>query len=115
MSTVRLQREMSCDEAATGLGFKEGDVIAPLLVQDAHERGEGGRLPAVGRPGQQHQPLVEVGEPRERVGQAQLVEGGGPRRDVAEDGVRAPLLAEDVQAELNLSYYGMEERMLSWQ
>lgn len=24
------------------------------------------------------------------------------------------LLAEDVQAELNLGYYGMEERMLSW-
>ena len=26
-----------------------------------------------------------------------------------------PLLPEEVQAELNLGYYGMEERMLSWQ
>ena len=31
MSTVRLQREMSYDEAAKVLGFKRGDVIAPLL------------------------------------------------------------------------------------
>lgn len=31
MSTVRLQREMSYEEAAKVLGFKKGDVIAPLL------------------------------------------------------------------------------------
>lgn len=31
MSTVRLQREMSYEEAATVLGFKKGDVIAPRL------------------------------------------------------------------------------------
>ena len=60
------------------------DVLGALLVDQVHERRHRRRLAARRRAGDQHHALVEVGELRERVGQAQVFERRRLQRDAPE-------------------------------
>ncbi len=79
--------------------FDRDDVILALLVDQPEKGGERRRLAATGRAGEQHEPLVVVGELGERAGQAEARERRHFERDGAQHDAEAALMAVDVAAE----------------
>ena len=75
------------------------DVAAALAVDPVDQRRDRGGLAGAGRPGDEHEALLLLGEAVHRRGQAELVEGGDLRRDAAHDHGERPALAVDGDAE----------------
>ena len=79
--------------------FDGEDVFGARLVDEIDQRRERRRLARAGRPGDQHDPVLEGRDLLERSGQIQLGQRGNLRGDHAHhDGV-CPSLTEDVDAE----------------
>src|SRR6185312_7851121 len=85
------------------------DVLVVGAVDDVDHRGEGGGLAGAGGAGDQHQPLLEMGEALDGLGQVELRQRHDRLRDDAEDGAAAVLLAQEVGAEAGEAFEAVGE------
>ena len=74
-------------------------MVGARLVDVVDERGERRRLARPGRPRDEDEPLREVAEPHDRLGQVELLRREDLDRNLAEDGADAVPVAKDVDAE----------------
>src|SRR5229473_3579689 len=79
--------------------FHDDHVVGPLLVDQIHQRRHRRGLAAPSGSGDEHQSLMEVGEPPQALWKPELLEGWRRRGDRPKHAIDAALLAIDVPAE----------------
>ncbi len=75
------------------------DVLVALVVDLVEHRGQRRRLAAAGRPGDQHEPARPLGQRREHLRQAEILEALDLLGNQPVDGADRAALVEDVRAE----------------